>query len=185
MESRIDDIDARIITFMQTDPRASYATIGRAIGVSETTVKRRLEALLADKVISPAIIIDPRLLGYGATAILLLKVEPRHINDVAERLCTLPEVGYLALAVGHYDIMMYVIQRTVADMNEFITGRIAQLPGVTAVESVLTPRFLKVFAGWRGLLDEAQQAPSLPSEDGVEENHSADSMLRRQRLPAP
>lgn len=149
MDDRIDDVDVRIIQCLQEEPRASFATIARITGVSESTVKRRTEALLADRVIYPAIVVDPSVIGFSATAIVLLKVAPGQISTVAETLVEMPEVGYLSLAVGQYDIMMYVIQPSVLDMSTFISHRIAAMPGVTAAETVMTPRFLKVFSGWR------------------------------------
>jgi Lrp/AsnC family transcriptional regulator, regulator for asnA, asnC and gidA len=174
-KSRIDATDAELIHCLQEDPRASLVTIARTIGVSESTVKRRLDALINDRVISPAIIIDPRLLGYGSSAVLLIDVTPKHIMDAADALCAMPEVGYLALSLGQFDIMTYVIQKSPGDLIEFVTQRISALPGVLNVETVTTPKFLKVFSGWKIPIDYD------PTPDVSDEKHHDQEALEIDR----
>ena len=49
---RLDDIDARIVTALIRDARASYADIGAEVGLSASAVKRRVDRLRASGAIT-------------------------------------------------------------------------------------------------------------------------------------
>ena len=65
----VDATDFRLIRCLQENPRASYATIARITGLSETTVRRRVDALIQsvtrageynrDDQVAPAVILWP------------------------------------------------------------------------------------------------------------------------------
>jgi Lrp/AsnC family transcriptional regulator, leucine-responsive regulatory protein len=55
----LDLVDQRIVELLQFDGRMSNAEIGRRVGVAETTVRRRIERLSRDGVVTsltPAIV---------------------------------------------------------------------------------------------------------------------------------
>ncbi len=149
----IDDLNLRLIRCLQDDPRASYSTIARLVGVSETTVKRRIDALMESNVISTAVFPNPRRLGFQAQASIGLKTELAQMEAVALALRDLPEVAFVALTLGRYDVMTYVVLPTMDDLVRFIAERIAKIPGVRESETILTPRVYKAFANWRVPID--------------------------------
>jgi len=70
---RLDDIDRRIVAQLLADGRASYAQIGDRVGLSAPAVKRRVDRLRRDGVITGyAAVVDPAALGWTTEAFIEL-----------------------------------------------------------------------------------------------------------------
>ena len=160
----VDDLDRFLIRCLQDDPRATYATIARMTDVSETTVKRRIEALMEGGVITTAVFPNPRLLGYQVQASIGISVELTKVETIAFTVRDFPEVAYVAMALGRYDLLVYVVVPTVSDLTRFMMERIAPIPGIKDTETVITPRVYKAFANWRVPIDGFTPTPPTPDE---------------------
>jgi DNA-binding Lrp family transcriptional regulator len=65
----LDEIDARIVTALIRDARASYAVIGNEVGLSAPAVKRRVDRLRASGAITGfSARVDPAALGWTTEA---------------------------------------------------------------------------------------------------------------------
>jgi Lrp/AsnC family transcriptional regulator, regulator for asnA, asnC and gidA len=146
---KVDDIDLRIIRCLQDDPRAPYATVARLTGVSETTVKRRVDDLIARRIIRPAMIANIYRLGYRTRATIGLKVELKHMVAVAEALRALPETAYVAFTSGEYNVTCLVAVQSLEALTRFMLEEIAPIEGITETQVMVVPRILKSFADWR------------------------------------
>jgi len=68
---RLDELDRRIVASLLQDGRASYAQIGDKVGLSAPAVKRRVDRLRADGVITGyAAVVDPAALGWTTEAFI-------------------------------------------------------------------------------------------------------------------
>jgi DNA-binding Lrp family transcriptional regulator len=68
---RLDDLDRRIVAQLLEHGRASYAQVGDRVGLSAPAVKRRVDRLRADGVITGfAAIVDPAALGWTTEAFI-------------------------------------------------------------------------------------------------------------------
>lgn len=157
MES-VDGVDLRLIRCLQENPRASYAEIARLTGVSDTTVRRRVESLIEAGVVTPAMLPDLYLLGYRTSAMVCLKTDLARMIAIAEEIRTFPEVTMVALTMGRYDILFFVAQPTLDDLTQFMVERIAPIPGILETETLVTPRVLKVLGDWRVPLERVRDA---------------------------
>lgn len=145
----VDDVDIHLVRLLLDAPRASYADLARATGVSETTVKRRVEALIEDRVITPAVIPDVRRLGFEAMAMIGVNVDLNHLYEVAEIIRGLSAVTSLHLTMGRYDLMMTVAVPKTIDLTTFLVEEIAPLPGIRHTETFVSVRALKILRDWR------------------------------------
>jgi DNA-binding Lrp family transcriptional regulator len=70
---RLDDIDHRIVARLLEDGRSSYAQVGAAVGLSAPAVKRRVDRLRRDGVITGyAAVVNPAALGWTTEAFVEL-----------------------------------------------------------------------------------------------------------------
>jgi DNA-binding Lrp family transcriptional regulator len=68
---RLDDIDHQIVAHLLQNARASYAQVGDAVGLSAPAVKRRVDRLRHDGVITGyAAVVDPAALGWTTEAFI-------------------------------------------------------------------------------------------------------------------
>lgn len=149
MMDGVSATDLRLIAHLLDSPRASYADLARHTGVSETTAKRRVEALIENGVISPAMIPDVRRLGFETMALVGVKVDLKLIAETAEAISELPQVTSIHMTLGRYDLMATLADRTVGDLATLITDRIAALPGVRDIETFMSVRSVKILHNWR------------------------------------
>ncbi|GAA2075791.1 Lrp/AsnC family transcriptional regulator [Actinomadura alba] len=68
---RLDDIDHQIVAQLLQNARASYAQVGDAVGLSAPAVKRRVDRLRHDGVITGyTAVVDPAALGWTTEAFI-------------------------------------------------------------------------------------------------------------------
>ena len=99
----LDSIDARIITHLQEDGRRPYTTIAKDLGVSEASVRQRVSRLLKRKVIQIVATSSPLDMGLLAAKIDL-RVAGDRLEQAAEQIAALPEVDYVAVCAGRFDL---------------------------------------------------------------------------------
>lgn len=135
---RLDDIDRRIVAWLQTDGRASFRTIGSAVGLSAPAVKRRVDRLVADGVITGfTAVTDPRALGWTAEAFVAVfcegRTEPDRIRTAAAKH---PEVVAAYTVTGDHDALFHLRVRDTAHLED-VLQRIRSEPIITHTRSLV------------------------------------------------
>lgn len=131
----MDDLDQKIIALLQQDGRASNAKIARDAGVSEGTVRRRVKKLLDDDVARVVAVPNLEKMGYTTTALIGIETGPGTSSSVADALIDLPEVHYVAVTTGPYDVFVWAGLESTESLGEFLTGKIGHIPGVQRHET--------------------------------------------------
>lgn len=134
----MDELDTRIIAMLREDGRASNASIARGVGVSEGTVRRRLKRLIDEQYISVVALLDPGRLGYGSEALIGVEVDPDKIDQVAEGLAGLDEIGWVAITTGAYDIFAWATLSSSQALGVFLRTKLGNVPGVRRSETFVS-----------------------------------------------
>jgi DNA-binding Lrp family transcriptional regulator len=127
MTSTVDELDARLVALLDTEPRIGVLECARRLGVARGTVQARLEKLTDRGVIrgfGPEI--DAGALGYGVTAFVTLEIRQRQGHDpVAEHLSRIPEVLEAHTITGTGDLLCRIVARSNADLQRVLDGVLA------------------------------------------------------------
>lgn len=129
----LDELVRRIVTYLRSDGRATYAEIGSHVGLSAPAVKRRVDRLVSSGAISGfAALIDPRALGWDTEAYVEVryagKVSPARLHSDFVRI---PEVVGAWTVSGEADAVLHVLARDVGHLEQTIQ-RIRELSDVSA-----------------------------------------------------
>src|SRR6476620_2185041 len=89
-----DEVSKKIIEQLQEDGRRAYATIGKAVGLSEAAVRQRVQNLVDSGVMQIVAVTDPMQIGFARQAMIAIWVSGA-IESVAEKLAQLDEVDYI------------------------------------------------------------------------------------------
>ena len=143
----LDEISKRIIEELQEDGRRAYATIGKAVGLSEAAVRQRVQRLSDSGVIQIVAVTDPLRVGLLRQAMVAITVEGR-LEPVADALAELPEVVYVVICSGRFDVLCEVVCADDASLLDLISTRIRTLPGVRTAESLVYLRLQKDTYRW-------------------------------------
>jgi Lrp/AsnC family transcriptional regulator, regulator for asnA, asnC and gidA len=177
----VDAVDLGIIRFLQDEPRASNIAIARVVGVSEATVKRRIDSLIEDGIITPAMIPDVYRLGFGCPAILELAIDLSELNNIAKTLCEYPETTWVVGTMGNYDMIVAVATATPDDLMRFTVERVATIQGVRNVDTLIAPRVFKLLRDWRVPLETLLNNGTASTSRKVQKNDKSESWSESQK----
>jgi DNA-binding Lrp family transcriptional regulator len=128
--SHFDSADRRIIELMRSDGRASFRTVADVMGVNDTTVRRRFEALQARGCITVVTLVPAHALGFESEILLHITVDPPFLDSVARALTTYRGVRFVAAMLSQNTLMCELILPTTRDIFEFTTNSLGRLEGV-------------------------------------------------------
>ncbi|MEM3916014.1 MAG: HTH-type transcriptional regulator LysM [Candidatus Nitrosocaldus sp.] len=134
----IDSIDERIIGILKDDSRKSYVEIAKAVGLSESAVRRRIKHLIDSGIIKRFTIE----LGMSnkTSAITLISVKPSvDTAKVSERLKALRGVEVVYEITGQYDIAAIISAQNIGEINRCIDD-VRRIEGVDDTNTVIILR---------------------------------------------
>lgn len=143
----LDETSKRIIEQLQEDGRRAYATIGKAVGLSEAAVRQRVQRLSESGVIQIVAVTDPLRVGMLRQAMIAINVDGP-LEPVADALAGLSEVLYVVICGGRFDVLCEVVCPDDASLLELVSGRIRTLPGVRHAETLMYLRLQKDSYRW-------------------------------------
>ena len=143
----LDEVSKAIIEQLQQDGRRPYATIGRAVGLSEAAVRQRVQRLLESGVMQIVAVTDPLTVGFPRAAMIGIRVEG-DMEVVAEQLEAMSEVDYVVITAGAYDLLVEVVCEDDDHLLDVINKRIRAIPGVRHTESFVYLKLRKQIYTW-------------------------------------
>ena len=145
MARKLDDIDLQILDALQVDARTSFVRLAQSLGVSDTTVRARVDRLIQRFGVRFVVDIDPAELGL-LYFFLGVRVQGPAMTRVVDRMSQLPEIIYLGRTVGGFDLFAEMVCRDNADMVRML-DEIRSIAGVTQVDTFTVLRTEK--ENWR------------------------------------
>lgn len=143
----LDDVSKAIIEQLQEDGRRPYATIGKAVGLSEAAVRQRVQKLHDSGVMQIVAVTDPLQVGFARSAMIGIRVDG-DAEAVADKLEALPEVDYLVVCAGNFDILAEVVAEDDDHLLEVINRRIRAIPEVRSTETFVYLKLRKQIYTW-------------------------------------
>ncbi len=145
---RLSELDKRIVVALQRDGRASWRAVAEAVGAPVTTVARRGQQLLVDGVVRVAAV--PALAADGPYDSFLVRIncKPGGHLAVAAALVENPDVRFVTLVTGTYDVMAELIVRGGAIRYPQLIGELQSITGVERWRSDLILHVYKVSFDW-------------------------------------
>ncbi|QIM16969.1 Lrp/AsnC family transcriptional regulator [Leucobacter insecticola] len=143
----LDSTSKAIIEQLQLDGRRSYAEIGKAVGLSEAAVRQRVQKLTDAGVMQIVAVTDPMRLGFSRQAMLGIRVSG-DTRVVADQLAEMPEISYVVLSAGSFDIMVEVVCEDDDALIEVLNEKIRALGGVASTETFVYLQLKKQKYDW-------------------------------------
>jgi Lrp/AsnC family transcriptional regulator for asnA, asnC and gidA len=144
----MDETDRQIVELLRENGRRSNVEIARTLEISEGTVRKRIDRLLAQGAVRIVGVADPAIIGYSTRAFFFLTIELAHVEDVARLLCDMPEVLSVSCTTGEYDLVVEAAFESDRHLMSFLTERVASIPGVVGSKTAHIPRVVKHHYQW-------------------------------------
>jgi Lrp/AsnC family transcriptional regulator for asnA, asnC and gidA len=143
----LDDVSKGIIEQLQKDGRMPYATIGKAVGLSEAAVRQRVQRLLDSGVMQIVAVTDPLQLGFARQAMIGIRAEG-DVEPIADALARMAEIDYVIVTAGSFDIIVEVVCESDDHLLELLSKRIRTIAGVRSTESFVYLKLQKQTYSW-------------------------------------
>ena len=144
----LDDTDRAIVAHLQYDGRRPFTEIADDLGLSEGAVRRRVKQLVDAEVLQIVGIVEPQYLDWQAAAMIGLTVQTGQIEAAAQEIAQFPEVTYLFMASGGYDLFVEVYCRDRNHFASFLSERLQQVPGIERTETFMILKMYKLSYRW-------------------------------------
>jgi Lrp/AsnC family transcriptional regulator for asnA, asnC and gidA len=154
----MDDLDKKIIGELQKDARVAFRRISELHGISIGTVHNRLKKLKEDGLLKGFVpVLDNKKLGYTIIALVYIKVEGGHLQEIKNTLADFSEINVIFQTSGIYDLVLIARFQNMIDFSNF-NNKISKLTNMKAETNIVLDTlkddyFLKLAS-----------APELPGE---------------------
>lgn len=145
--AELDDVNRAIIAQLQEDGRRPYATIGKAVGLSEAAVRQRVAKLVESGTMQIVAVTDPTQVGFDRQAMVAITAGG-DLDELADKLSAIPEVVYIVVIAGRYDILAEVVVADDDHLLRLVNSQIRPLDGVTRTETFLYLKLAKQTYDW-------------------------------------
>ena len=138
----LDELDFSILSYLQQDGRMSFTVIAEKLGVSIGTIRTRFNKLIEDGTINIIGRVDPDKVGFRSYAHIAVFVRPATLKEkVAQEIMKMPEVSFLAMTSGDYDLEVDVMCRD----NDHLVKFVNELSDINGVNQTKTTIYFKVY----------------------------------------
>lgn len=130
----VDKLDLEILRMLQGDSRIPFTEIAKKLKLSESTIRKRVQALQKKGVIKKFTVeIDPSKIGIRTVAIVGVDIDPTELLTAAQKLCEIKEVRAVATSTGDHMIMTEIWTKDGRELTKLISEKIAKIDGVKKI----------------------------------------------------
>ncbi len=141
---KLDQIDHKILKFLQENARITNAELAEKVGLSPTPCLRRLRRLETDGIIRGYHTeVNREALGINVTVIILVKLEREDditLREFEAAIQKRSEVMECYLVTGKFDYFLRVVIPSLAAYEAFLSETMLRMPNIATVESSFTLR---------------------------------------------
>ncbi|MDU0325713.1 MULTISPECIES: Lrp/AsnC family transcriptional regulator [Microbacterium] len=162
----LSDSDLALVAALQDAPRASWASIGRAVGVSAPTARRRWAAIVESGAAWATTYV-----GSGAGMLFGLtevRCRPGSVDAVAAVLRMHPKVISVTGMTGDRDLVLTILAEDMARFRRLIQSWLGSHEAVIGVRSTVVTRMFSEGSRWRAVgPPQAVALPSVPDGEPI------------------
>lgn len=145
----MDELDASILALLGRDGRMSFTSIAAQLGLSEGTIRNRVQRMTENGMLVIVALCNPLSLGMQALRIFLSVDRPAQIVDVCLTLSKLQHTNRVSAGSGSSDIYVELTCNDAAEAQQ-VLAQIRSIPGISEMQTSVLTGFHKDHS-WQGL----------------------------------
>lgn len=145
MTTQIDRTGFQILRHLVENGRISHTDLGKAVGLSSSSVYNRVQHLEQSGVIQGyTTLLDPQKLGYGVTAFVFVQTaaNPEEYQEVVQFIMTSPFITEAYDVTGNAMYLLKVQARSLEELGQVLKS-LRALSVVTGTETVVSLATMK------------------------------------------
>ena len=149
----LDQVDCGMIELLQKDGRISNTEIAKKIGISEATVRTRLNRLIREEFIQIVAVSNPMKLGFDMVGNIRIHVEIKKMTKIIRELKKLKPLWFIVQTTGGTGIDTEFVVKSLDELNDLIFEKINKIDGVVKTETSLFLKYIKRQYDWGTAID--------------------------------
>jgi len=137
----LDEVDLKILEILKKDGRRPFVEIGRALGLSEGAVRRRVKLMLEEGIIKKFTVELGRDFVVNAVSFIYFEKGERS-KDTLQKIAEMENVETVYELTGRIDALALISARSISELNKCI-DEIRKLEGVKATETAVILRVIR------------------------------------------
>jgi Lrp/AsnC family transcriptional regulator for asnA, asnC and gidA len=133
----LDDLDLRLIGVLRDSALKTQKDLAPQLDTSPSTIRRRLQRLLGERIIRVVAITNPAVLGYNTRATIGISAQPHRIDAVASELASIKNVHHVVINTGHFDLIVSTDFRGPDELSDFVREGLGNIPGLVSHETMV------------------------------------------------
>jgi len=139
----LDALDRRIVDLLTVDARVSNRQIAAQLGVTEGTIRGRINRLEEGGAIRLTAVTNVAFAGSPRVVLIGIRAQHGELRAVSEKIAAMTEIRCVIIMLGRFDILAIGLFDALEDIVEVANNRILALPGVRHVETSIAVKTLK------------------------------------------
>jgi Lrp/AsnC family transcriptional regulator for asnA, asnC and gidA len=143
-----DELDRKIVALLQKDGRRPNTEIAQILGVTETTVRKRIGRLISEDLIKVVAVPSPEVAGVTMSATIGITVDMARIREVADSLVAMPQTRSVVFSTGSYQLIIEVCFRSHEELLHLLGEELPRIPGIVKTETWVILKVAKFAYQW-------------------------------------
>jgi DNA-binding Lrp family transcriptional regulator len=118
----ITKIDKKLISLLVEDGRSSYREIARSLGISTSTVTRKVNDMEKAGLLTIKAIPNPFKINHTSAAVIGMNISVEKIDDVCSRLKNIFNINSIVKTFGRYNLFLAVYFPSWSKLHNFISS---------------------------------------------------------------
>ncbi|MFC2822247.1 MAG: Lrp/AsnC family transcriptional regulator [Spirochaetales bacterium] len=133
---KLDDTNKAIIKELKNG-RQPFSSIAEVIGITENTVRSRVNKLLEDGVLQITGLIDPQCVPEMQVVVMGIKLSTLDLEGKAKEIMKLKGVISVVVVTGRYDLIIQIVTSSNDDQSllNFFKNELGKIKGISDVET--------------------------------------------------
>lgn len=133
---KLDDTNIAIIRELRNG-RKAFSSIADKIGITENTVRSRVNKLIEDGVLQISGLVDPQFIPEMQVVVMGVKLSTLDLEDKAKEMLRLKGVISVMVVTGRYDLIVQLATSTQDDQSllNFFKNELSKVKGISDVET--------------------------------------------------
>lgn len=138
----LDAIDQQLIEALTRNGRPNYSELADKLGLSTSTVSRRIASLVREDFIKILAIPNPSKMGYTANAFIAVRADLAKVGPICDRLAGYPEVFMVLRLMNGFDILFGIHSPNPGTLYDFLKTKVANIDGILNTETFIRGDYL-------------------------------------------
>ena len=133
---KLDETNKAIIK-EHNNGRRAFSTIAEKIGITENTVRSRVNKLIEDGILQISGLVNPQYIPEMQVVVMGIKLSTLNLEDKAKEVLKLKGVISVMVVTGRYDLIAQIVTSTNDDQSllNFFKNELSKVKGVADVET--------------------------------------------------